>query len=214
MDICPHCQAADDIFSRKYAEADLKAYLKNGPSKSTRLLLDAIKALGVRGASLLDVGGGIGAIQHDLAAAGAAHITDVDASHAFITIAQEQASKNGYADRATYHYGDFVELADQLSAADIVTLDRALCCYPDAQTFLQTSLAKARRIYGLVYPRDTWLVKLFAPVLNLRFRLSGNPFRVYIHPRTAVNQAAQAAGFRQTVRRTSGFWQVVVYVRD
>jgi hypothetical protein len=46
-------------FDDRQAKADLRSYRKKGPDRSTPLLLDALRAEGVEGASLLDIGGGV-----------------------------------------------------------------------------------------------------------------------------------------------------------
>lgn len=104
--------------------------------------------------SLLDIGGGIGVIQHELRAAGVTGITGVDASRAYLAMAREEAERRGYAGDARYVYGDFVALADGIAPADIVTLDRVVCCYPDMAALMDSAAAKAGRFLGLVYPRD------------------------------------------------------------
>lgn len=210
---CPHCLAADDVFGMKMARADLKAYKKDGPAKTTRQLLEALRSLGVADASLLDIGGGVGVIQHELMAAGLGHSTDVDASSAYIKVAHEEAEKRGYADRATYHHGDFVGLADALEPADIVTLDRAICCYPDVHALVTKSAQKAERIYAAVFPRDDWWLRLGMPLFNLMFKLRNNPFRVYVHDDRLINRLITEQGLRKTLHHRGFFWQVVVYTR-
>jgi hypothetical protein len=58
-------------------------------------------------------------------------------------------------------HGDFIDLAEQVPEADAVTLDRVVCCYPDATTLVGASARKARRVYGLVYPRRRLGVRIF-----------------------------------------------------
>ena len=89
MTFCPHCEGADAIFDQKTAEGDLRDYQQGGAGGTTKQLLDAIKSRGVSGLSLLDIGGGIGVIQHELAAAGVGRVTDVDASRAYLRMARE-----------------------------------------------------------------------------------------------------------------------------
>ena len=97
----------------------------------TRTLIEALKAEGVEGATLLDIGGGIGVIQHELLAAGAASAISVDASSAYLDAAREESDRRGLRGRVTYRHGDFVELAESVPPADIVTLERVLNVYPD-----------------------------------------------------------------------------------
>ncbi len=95
------------------------------------MLIDALKTEGVEGATVIDIGGGIGAVQHELLAAGAAHVTSVDASDAYIQTAREESERRGLTGRVTYYHGDFLELAETIPPADIVTLDRVINVYPD-----------------------------------------------------------------------------------
>ena len=81
------------------AASQLRKYREKGPIASTRTLIDALKAVGVEGATLLDIGGGIGAIQHELLAAGVAHATSVDASAPYLGAAREESDRRGQGDR-------------------------------------------------------------------------------------------------------------------
>jgi magnesium-protoporphyrin O-methyltransferase len=208
---CCQCQGIESLFDQKKAGQELEAYRKTGPSKTTRILLNALKAPGVEGRSLLDIGGGVGAIQHELASAGVAGIVNVDASTAYLKAARAEAERQGYAGRVSYQYGNFVDLASTIEPADIVTLDRVLCCYHDVASLVSLSAARARQLYGLIYPRDTWWMKLFPPLANAIFRLRGNPFRIFIHSTRMVDTLVRHNGFEQRFHKRAGLWQVIVY---
>ena len=99
--------------------------------------------------------------------------------------------------------------------ADIVTLDRVVCCYPDVEALVGRSADRARRLYGLVYPRDTWWVKIGFSAMNAFMAVSRRAFRVHVHPTTAVDAAARRSGLELRAHRRSGpVWQVVLYARD
>ena len=117
----------DALFDEGTARRQLDAYRRKGPQKPTRLLVDAIRAQGVAGHTLLDIGGGVGVIQHELLAAGASQSLDIDASRPYLAAAHLEAERRGLAEREEHRYGDFVELAGEVEAADIVTLDRVIC---------------------------------------------------------------------------------------
>jgi magnesium-protoporphyrin O-methyltransferase len=176
-------------------------------------LLDALRAAGVTGLSLLDIGGGIGIIQHELNAAGVSEITDVDASQAYLSMARREAEKRGYVAAARYIHGDFVTLADQIAPADIVTLDRVLCCYPHMEALVDSAAGKAKRFLGLIYPRDEWWTKIGVAMLNFYPRLRDDPFRSYIHPTTAVEGIVAAHDLRKIVHHHGPIWQVAVFAR-
>jgi hypothetical protein len=65
---CSQCQGIEDLFSEEYVAGELKRYRRRGPDKTTRILIEALKKDGVEGETLLDIGGGLGAIQHELLA--------------------------------------------------------------------------------------------------------------------------------------------------
>jgi hypothetical protein len=214
MDCC-QCTGIENVFNEKEARNKLKAYRKDGPGKTTRLLIEALKGLsqGVEGMTLLDIGGGVGAIQHELLQAGLESATGVDASTAYIKVVQEEAKRQGHTDKVSYQHANFVDIASQIPSADIVTLDRVICCYHDMQSLVGLSAAKAGRLYGLVYPRDTWWVRAAIFTGNLFSRATRNPFRAFVHHTRAVDRLVRDNMLQQRFYKVSGPWQVVVYAR-
>lgn len=208
------CQGIESIFDKKYAARELESYRQKGPDKTTAILLDALMAAGVAGASLLDIGGGVGAIQNELLKAGANRAVAVDASSGYLAVAKEEAERQGNAGHVTYLHGDFVTLAPDIPPADIVTLDRVICCYHDVASLVDLSATRARRYYGLVYPRDTWWMRMALPVLNAGFWLSRNPFRTFIHPTKTVEAIVHRHGLKRRFYRKTFIWQIVVYERS
>ena len=151
------CCAYDRQFNARHAEDDLREYRRNGATGLTKALIDALSAGGIKGHSVLEIGGGIGAVHHELLRAGADAAVDVDASRAYVSAAREESERQGHADRVDYRVGDFVALADVIEPADVVALDRVICCYSDMSSLVARSAALAKGRYGLVYPRYTWL---------------------------------------------------------
>ena len=209
----PSCDCCPNTFSSREAEGDLKRYREKGPDKTTRALIDALVARGVGGATLLDIGGGIGAIQLELLAAGAAKAESVDASEAYVEVARAEAERRGYADRTVARVGDFVALAGAIEPADVVTLDRVVCCYPDLPALLGAASDHARRVVGLVYPRDTWWNLVAARVINVFGWLKRDPTRWYLHRPGEVDAILRAAGYRRREINRDLIWQVALYER-
>jgi Methyltransferase domain len=206
------CQGIDSVFGERTAAHDLKRYRRRGPSRPTRRLLAEIRARGVSGATVLDVGGGVGAIQHELLEAGASRATSVEASAAYLRAARAETERRGRREQITYHHGDFTSL--DVEPADVVTLDRVICCYPDMEALVSRSADRARRIYGLVHPRDAWWTRAFIVLANAGCRLLRKPFRAYAHPVPAVDAIARGRGLALSGRFGVGpVWQVAVYER-
>jgi magnesium-protoporphyrin O-methyltransferase len=203
----------DALFDWRMANRDLEDYRRNGAEGGTRELICAIAERGIEGATLLDIGGGVGIIGQELLAAGASRLTDVDASRAYLDAARWLAEQRGTADRGEYHYGDFVTLAPAVAAADVVTLDRVVCCYADWRALVDASVAKAQRLYGLVYPVDRWWIRVGATLGNAALRLMRQSFRFHVHPTRAIDARVRAAGFERSFERRGWIWQVVLYER-
>ena len=202
-----------NTFTSREAENDLKRYLKEGPDGTTRSLIDAIAAVGVDGASILDIGGGIGAIQLELLAAGAAKAMSVDASEAYVTVARAEAARRGLGDRTDQRIGDFETLAPVLDPADVVTLDRVACCDPDLPGLLGAAAAHARRMVGLVYPRVTWWNRIAAHGIAAFGWLTRDSTRWHLHPVEDIDRILDRAGFRKREVARTFLWHVALYER-
>jgi magnesium-protoporphyrin O-methyltransferase len=212
VDACG-CNGLEAVFDERAAQGDRARYRRKGPDPSTTLLLELIGRMGVSGATVLDIGGGIGVIDHELLRAGAGHALLVEVSPAFIQAARQEARERNTLDRIEFAQGDFVRLAPDIDAADIVTLDRVLCCYPDADALVRLSAAKARHLYALAFPRDIWYVRLGLRIENILQQLRGRAYRVYAHPHARVDALIAEAGLRLVGELHTSAWRVVLYER-
>jgi magnesium-protoporphyrin O-methyltransferase len=113
-----------------------------------------------------------------------------------------------------YQHGNFVELAANIAPADIVTLDRVICCFDNMEKLVDLSAQRAQKLYGLVYPRDTWWVKLGIKIENFTHWLSGNPFRAFVHPSRSVEERLRKNGLKRSFHSQTMTWQVAVYSRQ
>jgi len=209
MRCCP--AGCERTFDRKHAARELRNYRKNGPIATTQALIHSLLRAGADDGTLLDIGGGVGAIQYALLKAGARAAVSVDASAAFEAVARAEAEREGLSGRIQYETGDFVELADRIAPADIVTLDRVVCCYPNMESLVRLSAQRSRRIYGLVYPRDRRLNRVFIRVQNFFRGLFRNPFRSFVHSVDAMESLVRVAGFTLRQRVRTFVWEVSVY---
>lgn len=213
MPCCGQCAGIEQEFNTRVAARELAAYRRHGARGTTKRLIDLLAQARVDGATLLDVGGGVGVIQHELAAAGLAQITSVEASPAYLEVQQTEATRRGYAGRVTHLLGDFVAIGDQIPEHDVVTLDRVICCYPDMPSLVERSAQRTRRLYGAVYPRRTWWTVAGIFLVNVVMRLRRSSFRTYLHPPMQIERVLAGHGLRLTAARETFIWRVAVYAR-
>src|SRR3972149_3254357 len=210
---CPQCEGIEQTFNEQNADDDLRVYRAEGPDETTTWLLEEIKARGVEGLTLLDIGGGVGAIQHELLKRGIASAVHVDASSAYIQAAQREAKRRKLKDKIEWHHANFVDLAPTLQPASIVTLDKVICCYDDMPSLVRASARLARRYYGIIVPREAWWFRAGVWVMNLIQRVTRNPFRVFVHPHKKIEALIKRAGLKRVFTRENWLWHVALYER-
>ncbi len=201
-------------FDARVAARDLAEYRRDGLPDDQRRLLAALVADGVADRTVIDIGGGIGAIHHDLLRARARSVTDVDGSTAYIQAARSEAQHQGDLDKIDYLHGDFVRLAEGIEPADIVILLRVLCCYADMPALVRTSAARARWSYGVIYPRSTWWMRSAAAAYD-RFRSMTGPISGpgFVHLERDVDAAIRSEGLTRVVNESTWYWRVALYRR-
>ncbi len=176
-------------------------------------MLESLDEMGLVPQTLLDIGAGVGVLHHELLGRGVERAVHLEAAAAYVEAAQEEAARRGHGARMQFLHGDFVDLAPTLLDADLVTLDRVVCCYPDLEPLVQQSAAKARRCYALSFPHDRWYVRGYTWWQNDRRRRAGSSFRTFVHPVAQIRALVRKAGFDLRLSRRTLVWEVLVYTR-
>jgi magnesium-protoporphyrin O-methyltransferase len=210
---CNCCEITDNAFSEAEAKAELRDYRRRGAMKQTKLMLEAVRSLNLKEASLLDIGGGIGAIHHELLEDVAREATHVDASSAYLKVARQEAARQGHDGRVNFIHADFTDVAPEIEEADIVTLDRVVCCYPDFRGLLKTAAEHARGALALTYPRETWYLRIFFKVVDFFQSLRRDSFRVFLHPVAEMDSLLRREGFERVTLRQLFVWEMALYQR-
>ena len=204
---CNCCEITDHAFSEAEAKSELRNYRKRGPADQTKLILNAIRSLSLKNADLLDIGGGIGVIHHELLIDVAREATHVDASSAYL----KEAARRGHGERVDFIHADFTEVASDLPKADIVTLDRVVCCYPDFRRLLKAAAEHSRQALAFTYPRETWYMRVGLKVINFFQGLRRDPFRVFLHPVAEMDGLLKREGFERVTLRRLFVWEMALY---
>jgi SAM-dependent methyltransferase len=206
-------QDYESLFDDKEASHDLDDWHRNGPPKATADLIEAIRAEGVEGGSVIDIGAGVGILHVELLEAGRAEAIDEDLSSAFLAAARAEAERRGLADRIEYRYGDAVEIVPHLRQVEVVTLDRVVCCYPNVTALLIAASGRATRLVGLVHPNDAWYLRAAAAVNNRISTIFRRHHRFWAHRRREIDRIMEEAGFVAIHRGGSRVWRTALYRR-
>jgi SAM-dependent methyltransferase len=194
------------LFNRRVAAKDAWRYRRRGLTGTARTL--TMLAGDVRGSSVLDVGGGIGAIELELLEAGAARATSIEISGAYEAEAEALIAERGFTARVDRRVGDFASDGASVAAHDVVVLHRVVCCYPDVDALVGEAASHARRALLLTYPQDRLLIRAGVRIVNLYLRLTRCGFRTYAHRVEKIVAVAAQHGLTLETRERAGFlWE-------
>ena len=208
-----HCcqQLYDTTFDRKRAESELQRYQRKGIPKTTRPLVEAVRDLPLQDMTLLDIGGGMGSVVFELLDRGMAEATHVELSSAYRRVFLSEVERRELSERVTSWQGDFLDLYDRTEPADLVTLDKVICCYENYEELVGRSVAKTRRWYAYSIPRDVWWVRIGHWLGEQIKRLRKNSFETFLHPPDEIEHLLEQAGFRKIEQRHQREWLIAVF---
>jgi hypothetical protein len=209
---CCRPEAYGAFFSEKGAQRALRRYRKRGLDRLSEQISRVVRERGVTGATVLEVGGGIGALDVELLEAGAERAINVELSPEYEQAAAELAGERGVEQRIERRIGDFVSEAD-VPEADAVVMNRVVCCYPDYEALVGTAADHARRLLVFTFPRERPLVRSAFRLMNLWLRLTRSDFRGFVHPAAAMLEVARQKGLTPVVQRKGTFWQLAALER-
>lgn len=199
------------LFNTKEADGKLKRYLKIGTNTVATRLVDTLVSEGVDGQSVIDVGCGIGMLYVKLVEQGAKSATGIEMSDGYEKTARKLHKLAGVTDRVTRVTVDFTEAGDSVGPADIVVLDRVVCCYPDWDKLLTSVTEHATGRVAFSFPRETILSRMRIKVFNLWLRIRKVDFEAFVHPIDQMLALMEAEGFTQTFNTNSLQWQGVIF---
>ena len=191
----------------------MRAYLRHGLRGDASRLAGWAADTGLPGLSVLEIGGGVGAIQAQLLREGAAAGTVVDVVPAYEQYARELAGEIGIEERTRFVVADLTERADAVDPADVVALRRVVCCSPEGPRLLGIGAALTRRVLVASYPRRTAASRAVAWLQNHIFALVRREFRVYIHDPAALDAAVREHGLQRTAFHRGLVWESVAFER-
>lgn len=206
---CCSGNGCDEFFDERVARRDARRYSQKGLDRTARRLVELARRQGVEGKSVLEVGGGVGAIQLELLKAGAARTVNVELSPAYEPHAAALLRANGLEGHTDRRVLDFAERSDVVGPADVVVLHRVVCCYPDYALLVGAAAGHARSQLLLSFPRDAWWMRTGLATINRLQRLRRRTFRVYLHAPAAILDVAGSHGFEAATRERGAVWELV-----
>jgi 16S rRNA G966 N2-methylase RsmD len=210
---CCDPRGCDRIFGRRFARGRAARYRRRGLDRTARRMVDLLVEAGVDGATVLEIGGGVGEIELELLERGAASATCLELSPAYDADAERLTADKGMTGRVRRRILDLAAEPDAVEPADVVVLHRVVRCYPDYERLLSAAAGRTRRQLVFSHPPRNLVSRAIIATQNLVLRLSGSEFRTFTHPPEAMLAVLAEKGL--AVRATGGgpVWRVVALSR-
>ena len=213
MGDCCDGHGYQETFGDGFARRVSRRYRKRGLDKTQQRLVDFVAERGIEGATVLEIGGGIGELQVELLRRGAARATNLEISVNYEAEAASLLREAGLTHRVSRRLQDIAAAPDDVPQADVVVLHRVVCCYPDYQKLLSAAAGHARRLLVFSHPPRNVLIRSIHGLENSLRRLQGNDFRAFTHPPDAMIEVVRAEGMTQQLRHRGLTWHVVGFTR-
>jgi len=201
-----------DIFGERGARRELRRYLRKGLGGDDAKLIAAwAEEGGLDGATVAEVGGGIGQVQAELLRRGASAGTVVEVVSGYEAAAAELTRAVEVDERSSFVLADLLTTPDAVGPADIVILRRVVCCTASGPRLLGLAAGKTRRVLLASYPRHTLVTRAFSRLQNLFFALLRKRFRSYVHSPEELDREAARHGLRRTRTVRGAVWETAQF---
>jgi magnesium-protoporphyrin O-methyltransferase len=210
---CCNARGCDGFFTPRVASRAAERYRKKGVDKTAQRMLAFLEESGIEGATVLEVGGGVGDVQLELLKLGAARTLNLELSPGYDDEARRlirEARVEGRADRRIH---DIATDPTGVEPADVVVLHRVVCCYPDYEQLLGAAAEHARRLLVFSYPPRNLLSRFLLGAQNLLFRLQRKEFRTFAHPPARMLGVVEQRGLQQRYAYNPVVWQIAGFER-
>jgi ubiquinone/menaquinone biosynthesis C-methylase UbiE len=207
MGACCVPRGYEKMFGERSARRDAKRYRRKGLDESSKRIVELLRARGVEGMTVLEIGGGVGAIEVELLKAGAARAVNVELSPYYEEDARKLWREAGIADRADYLVANVAADGREVEPADAVVMHRVVCCYPDYNALVGAAAERAGRYLVMSFPRERLLIRLGLNAVNAVARLLRWEYRSFVHPVAGILGAAEQRGLRPVDSHKGFIWQ-------
>jgi hypothetical protein len=205
---CCDPRGCDDFFGPRFARRAARRYRKRGLDSTAERMVAFLEQRGIEGATVLEVGGGVGEVQLELLKRGASRTVNLELVDAYEAEAASLLRETGLEERVERRRHDIAAAPGEVDPADVVVLNRVVCCYPDYERLLGAAAEHARRLVVFSYPRRNVVSRAIVTAQNLVFRVLGREFRTFTHPPEAMLAVLERRGLRPAYAHTGLAWRV------
>lgn len=213
MSSCCRSGPCEEFFDSAQARRDLAEYLEHGLGALETRMLAALPTGVEAGARVLEIGGGVGAIQAELLARGAGSGEVVELVAAYAPYAALLAERRSIEGHSSFRVHDLLADPEGVLGADIVVLNRVVCCSSEGPELAAAAAHLTRRALLLSFPPSNAFTRSVAALQRAIWRLFGRRYRAYAWPEAALLDAARAGSLSEIARGGTFAWRYLVLAR-
>jgi 2-polyprenyl-3-methyl-5-hydroxy-6-metoxy-1,4-benzoquinol methylase len=195
------------------AKRAVARYRQKGVDKTAQRMLAFLEEQGIEGATVLEIGGGVGELQIELLKRGAASTLNLELSPAYDDEAIGLVREAGLDGRVERRLHDIAADPQGVESTDVVVLHRVVCCYPDFERLLGAAAEHARRLLVFSYPPRNVLSRFLLGAQNVLFRLRRKEFRTFAHPPARMLGVVEERGLLLAYAHRPVIWQIAGFER-
>ncbi|CAN5771382.1 hypothetical protein BH18ACT13_BH18ACT13_21620 [soil metagenome] len=166
MGCCSH-YGCDEFFGERFARRTARLYRARGLEQTATRLYRFLAGRG--GESALEIGGGVGALVVELVRGGVARGELVEVVPGYEPFARRLFREAGV--EVEFRLADLVTEPNAAEKADLVALNKVVCCTPDGPALVAAGGGGARRGVAFGCPRNRGGCCVAARIQNPAFRL-------------------------------------------
>ncbi|MBX3142997.1 MAG: hypothetical protein KF813_04515 [Trueperaceae bacterium] len=215
MSSCCHAGPCEDLFGHDWAQRDMETYLRSGLGNIESHMLEALTLAApvLSGTRVLEIGGGVGAMQAELLRRGAATGEVIEIVGAYAPFALRLAHQVGVADKTSFRIHDVLSQPDAVDRADFVVMNKVVCCSSVGPALAATAARLTTCALVLSLPRYNWFTRAVAMLQRALFRALGRSYRAYVWPHESIAAAAVSGGLELQQSGGGALWRYMLFVR-
>ncbi len=211
---CCDPRGCDKFFKAGFARRTARAYRRRGLDPAATWMVDFLADGGLDGATVLEIGGGVGDVGIELARRGATSVTTLELTSAYDEEAARLASEAGVGERMHRRIVDVAAASPgEVEQADVVVLHRVVCCYPDYPLLLGAAADLARTRLAFSHPPRNAVSRAVIAAQNAVQAVARREFRTFAHPPRAMLDVVERSGMSLVSRHRGRIWQAEALAR-
>ncbi len=213
MSSCCRGAPCEELFDDRVAAWYLRSYQRHGVGALERKMLGTLRPADVQGKRVLEIGGGVGAIQAELLKRGASAGEVVELVDAYRPFAEKLAAGAGVASRSTFRVADVLADNRAVEPAGVVVLNRVVCCSAEGLELVGVAAGLTNGTLLLSFPKSTALARFAQRAQHWWANFTRHQYRFYVRPGADIRAAAENVGLEFVAGGSGLVWEYQAFRR-